>query len=294
MEIIKMENPTLPESSRQIAAQVYNPELPLLAQLPSRNTIAVRLVALWIELERIVVKAPEIDGRTSSEEEIKLMEAMISRYATLTPKEIGDSMRRAAKKAQEAAAAGQFPRLYLEDIEREVQKTVKEREKQDAAKEVLQLPANTGGNVFWGEPSEALAREWPGIAERTKLMRKTLGVPDWRERFWYGGGKDQELAAEKVLREMMYEMHRAGKWDRRQHDWEALAIWQKEFREAYPQHLDLIEGMKCPLDYLETEEIKKRLLRRNAQSANGADFPQHFDALFSATFDLYFRFKEGK
>lgn len=291
MEIIKKENPTLPESSRQTEVQVYSPELPLLAQLPSRNTIAVRLVALWIELERIVVKAPEIDGRTSSEEEIKLMEAMISRYATLTPKEIGDSMRRAAKKAQEAAAAGQFPRLYLEDIEREVQKTVKEREKQDAAKEVLQLPANTGGNVFWGEPSEALAREWPNIVRNTKSIRETLNRNYLRDRFWYGGNKEQQAAAKQMLIQMVHDMTSAGFCTIDDLKKEAVGVFSSEFARAFTQHLDLVEHLACPLDFLQIDEIKKRLSRR---VADVSEFPDIDDCKYSATFDLYFKFKNEK
>ena len=260
--------------------------------------MAVALVAKWIELERLILKAPDIAGRTESGEEIRLMEKTMMRYATLTPPEMGDAIRKAAESRQrDYAANGGFPKLYIYDIESEFQQATTEKANRKNQAEALALPSNVGGNDFWGEPSEALAREWPRIVEMTKSVRQTLGVKNWRSRFWLIGNHDQRAAAINVLREMNHELHAAGKFDLRQQQWEAMAIWQGEFRAAYPQHIDLIfdtsgkSRLKCPLDHLEIEEVRAKLQRRNAQGENKAEFPERMDAIYSATFDAYWKFK---
>jgi hypothetical protein len=277
--------PKKPSSSTEIAE--FEAIKPVLEQREQSGTIAATLVLKWIELERIILKAPEIGGRIESDEEIRLMEKMILRYATFTPKEIGDAMRRAAEDRQrDYAQNGGYPKMYMADIEHELQKMGIERLKQKP--ETPQLAANTGGNAFWGDPSEALKREWPKIVRQTRVVRAIN--PKLRDRFWYGGSPEQRDSAVKMLRQMVIEMNDAGKWDLRQNQWETLAIFNSEFSSAFPAHLDLLDGLSCPIDPIQVDDRRKTLIRR---SMNVDAFPDIDDCKYCAVFDAYWKFTKA-
>lgn len=287
-----MENLTPKLSSNSTPIQVFEPEKAITTQIQSKTAIATVLVGKWIELERVILKAPEIHGRLQSGEEVALMEKMMMRYATLTPKEIGDAMRSAAEEAQKAFAANSraFPKLYLADIEEKCQERSAQKVREAEQKEALQLPKNVGGNIFWGEPSEALAREWPKIAEQTRMMRNTIS-PKMRDRFWFGGSYEQKEAAVKVLRQMILEMNNAGKWDLSGHHDAAKAIFANEFYAHYPQFANMTDGMKRPLCPIEVADIKARLQRVVPDLSS---FPDIEDCKYCAVFDSYWKFKGEK
>lgn len=288
-----MENLTLRQSSNSTSIQTFEPETSITSQIQSKTAIAAALVGKWIELERVILKAPEIHGRLQSEEEVKIMEKMMMRYASLTPKEIGDAMRAAAEEAQKGFAANSraFPRLYLADIEDECQKAAARKIRAAEQKEALQLPKNTGGNVFWGKPSEALQREWPKIVEQTKTLRQTINMPTARDRFWYGGSPEQRDAARQMLRQMVIEMNAAGKWDLKRNQSDALKIFQLEFCQAFPMFGGMIDGMDCPLSLIQVIDIEKRLQRLTPDTR---DFPDIDDCKFCAVFDAYWTFWHEK
>lgn len=279
------QNQSLQRSSNSTNIQAFEPSKPVKDQLDNSEAIAAVLVAKWIELERIILKAPEIEGRTDSEEEIKMMAAMMKRYGTFTPKEIGDAMRKAAEARQrDYSMNGGYPKMYLYDIEHELQKMGMERLK--SKPEPLTLAQNTGGNQFWGEPSEALAREWPRIVRQTRLVRQTIHQT-MRDRFWYGGSAEQRECAVKMLRQMVQEMMDAGKWDLVQNQWEALAIWQAEFCREFPTYGGMVDGMKCPICPIQVGEIRQKLSRI---AITQGEFPDIDDARYCAVFDAYWKF----
>lgn len=229
----------------------------------------------------------------AAKEELREMSRLLKKYQSLTMTQVGASIRNAARdKMQELSRYPQaYPRLFSYEIEEALRETTAEMLRKKEGEIALQLPANTGGNVFWGEPSEALAREWPNIVRNTKSIRETLNRNYLRDRFWYGGSKEQQAAAKQMLIQMVHDMTAAGFCTIDDLKQEAVGVFRSEFARAFPQHLDLVERLACPLDFLQVEECKKRLSRR---IADVSEFPDIDDSKFCATFDLYFKFKEGK
>jgi len=237
---------------------------------------------------------------TASTEELGLITRLMRQYGTITPAEFAECIRLAAiQKQKELAAKLQtFPTLYGADFEDEIQQLTLRKMKANA--DVLSLPANTGGNQFFGEPSEALAREWPRIKAQTELLRKTINAK-MRDRFWYGGAQAQRDAARAMLGQMVHDMKQAGQWDQRQHEWEMLAIFQSEYRNAYTGWERLIEqGMEPPLTAAVVAELRRRTELKISQTvANGGTppsielFPDPLDCTFCAIFDRYWKFWES-
>lgn len=284
-----MEHQLPSKSSDSTTKTVYKPTVPLKDQWETKGAVALALVTKWVELERIVLKAPEIPGRLESQEEILLMQSLISRYGTLTPKNFADAMRIAADKRQAALGeSGGFPKMYLVDIEHEIQEFIKNDSKRKEAEERLQIPANVGGNCFFGEPSDALASEWPKIVEQTKLLRSLGNGKFARSRFWYGGSRQQQEDAVKVLRQMVQEMNDAGKWDLSQHQYDVLAVFSSEFFTHYPSFAGMTDGMKRPICPIQVGEIRQRLQRLAPDLSN---FPDIDDCKYSAVFDSYWKFR---
>jgi len=291
---------SLVKSSKSTQTLAFDAQSPIVDQKETHWQIAASLVAKWWEVERIILKAPDIAGREQSTEEVSLMLAMMRKYATLTPRQIGDAIRKAADIAQAECAANSrlFPKLYLADIEHEIQEMILKAAK--AKPEVLQLEANTGGNSFWGEPSEALAREWPAIVAHTELMRgKIENGKTIRYMFWKMGDEVSRQASLSMLRQMVQEMHDAGNWDLSQNQWEALAIWQSWFCELYQNYGHFTEGMSKPISDSEVEAIKLKLAGKLAYATKSPSAPTlvHFplaaDARSCAVFDAYWKFWEG-
>lgn len=291
--------------STQSDSPLFDYDKPIADQLEKIGQISPLMLAKWIEIAAGLLEMGGSLLATSEgalDEKKTEIERLLKKYRSLTPRQFVESIRAAArdKMQQLAQHPERYPRLFAYEIEEALREaTAKLLRDNEAMASRLALPANVGGNDFWGEPSEALRREWPRIVEQVKTIRRELGIPNWRSRFWLIGSHDQRQSAVQVLRQMIVEMHEAGKWDLRQNQWEAVAIWANEFREAYPQHLDLIFDAKnssrltCPLDHLQIEDIRATIRRRNAEGVNKAEFPERMDAIYSATFDAYWKFKEG-
>lgn len=276
-------------------AVVYDHHKPILEQKEAFDQVAVDLWGIWIENERIILKAPEIAGRTESAEELERVKAMMLRHQDFTPKQFAQAVRIAAdRKVKEIATNGGFPRLYYPDIEEALlevgKKVVASR------KEPLQLPPNTGGNVFWGEPSEALTREWPRIVEQTMNMRRMLCVPDWRYRFWHCSNKEEKASAQQILLEMVSRLK--AKWP----EWsqqKALdlekAIFKQEYWMAYPDWKGVVDGMGSTRDSAELDRLWDETSKRITQAykANQSQipsidlFPKVYDCSNCAIFDMY-------
>jgi len=290
----------LSESSRPVRELVFDAEKKIGDQPQNIEDIAYGIVSKWIEIERIVLKAPEIRGRESSREEVDLVLKMMAHRPQFTPRRFGDAIRRAA---DESMKRGDFPRLLKTDIEEELVKMGIEDTENEGKVSVLMLEANTGGNRFFGEPTEALAREWPLIYDYTKGMRDMLTkATDWRDRFWLGGSSDQQAAAVQVLREMVVEMHNAGQWDLKKNQWEAVLIFQKEYRDRFdhPNDIGEMDDLLCPLDADQIAEKKAKVVHRltyrikkDVGYPTANDFPDLEDAKKCAVFDAYWKFWEG-
>jgi len=233
----------------------------------------------------------------NSEEEHGLIVRLIRQYGTITAAEFAECIRLAAIDKAKDLAAGQmrFPTLYFADFEEQIQKLTLKKLKEN--ENTLQLPANTGGNAFWGEPAEALAREWPKIAKQTKAVQQIS--PSLRDRFWLGGSEDQRAAAVGMLRQMVMEMRDADKWDQKQVDWSALAIFQAEYRLVFPRFDRLIEAqMECPMKANEVNELRDRtrwkiqqVTEVGGECGKLTDFPDAQDCTFCAIMDAYGKFK---
>ena len=113
------------------------------------------------------------------------------------------------------------------------------------------------------------------------------------------GSTEQKASAFGMLGQMVKEMKEAGAWDQQQVNWEALAIFQADFRAAFPQWDRLLDaGMTCPLRKSEVDELHQRV-RWKIQAATDsggdvpslANFPDPQDATFCAVFDAYWKFK---
>jgi len=292
-----MENHNLVQSSNSTGIQAFEPMQPIREQKESEWQIAASLVAKWIELERVVVKAQDIQGREQSTEEVSLMMSMMRKYATLTPRQIGDAMRNAAKDCQSDFANNRrlFPKMYLEDIEHSVQKMVLEILKNKP--EPLELPQNTGGNAFFGEPIEAIHREWPNIAKHTLLMRKnTAMASNWRYRFWHTSNADEKAAAMQMIAEMVEILKNRPDWDESKMRDRELKIFKVEYYEAFPDWPNVVDGMLSTrnpdeINRIRTETQTKITRQLRAGSTNIPPItaiPSIHECARCAVFDAYF------
>jgi len=237
---------------------------------------------------------------TESKEELGLVLRLMRQYGTITPAEFAEAIRAAAIVKQRELSQGlqKFPTLYAADFEDEIQKLTIKKMKEEPTR--LMIAANTGGNMFAGEPSEALAREWPKIYAHTKLMRQTIN-PKMRDRFWCQGSQDQRKSAFAVLAQMVWDLKQAGQWDQRQHEWEMLAIFQSEYRDAFQGWERLLDqGMDAPLSKAAVDDLRRRTELKISQTVtNGGSppsiefFPDPMDCTFCAIFDRYWKFWEG-
>jgi hypothetical protein len=287
--------PTLQNDTQRI--QAYERFTPIVDQKDARETITTALLAVWVNARIEIMQMDVSIVPVNSKEEFGLIERIVKQYGTITPSEFAECIRLAAIEKQRALSSGQasFPKLYAADFEEQIQKlTLKKlKEKENA----LELPANTGGNEFWGEPAEALAREWPKIAKQTKAVQQIS--PSLRDRFWLGGSENQRAAAVGMLRQMVQEMREADKWDQKQVDWSALAIFQAEYRLAYPKFDRLIESqMECPMKANEVNELRDRtrwkiqqVTEVGGECGKLTDFPDAQDCTFCAIMDAYGKFK---
>ena len=285
-----MSTPTLHGDTQR--TQGYDRLAPINAQQDSADAIAVALLAVWVNVRTQILQMSPSIVPTNSPEELGLIRRLLKKYNGFSPSEFAEAIRKAAitKMGELSRKEVLFPTLYAADFEAQLDEMGIEKVKQRDKEKALQLPANTGGNVFWGEPSEALAREWPNIVRNTKSIRETLNRNYLRDRFWYGGSKEQQAAAKQMLIQMVYDMTAAGFCTIDDLKKEAVGVFRSEFARAFPPHLDLVEHLACPLDFLQVEECKKRLSRR---IADVSEFPDIDDCKYSATFDLYFKFKEA-
>jgi hypothetical protein len=276
-----------------------NPSLSteIVKQREHADEIATYLLSVWVKARIEIMQMSPALVPTESKEEFGLIQRLTRQYGTISPSEFAECIRLAAIDKVKDLANGQmrFPTLYFADFEEQIQKlTLKKlKEKENA----LQLPANTGGNEFWGEPAEALAREWPKIAKQTKAVQQIS--PSLRDRFWLGGSENQRAAALGMLRQMVQEMREADKWDQKQVDWSALAIFQAEYRLAYPKFDRLIESqMECPMKANEVNELRDRtrwkiqqVTEVGGECGKLTDFPDAQDCTFCAIMDAYGKFK---
>ena len=284
-------------SSQGLPGQVtFDNDRPIGEQLDKIDAMAAVGVSKWATIRDSLLQTggsslPRTEE--AAKEELREMSRLLKKYQSLTMTQVGASIRNAARdKMQELSRYPQaYPRLFSYEIEEALRETTAEMLRKKEGEIALQLPANTGGNVFWGEPSEALAREWPNIVRNTKTLRATLNRDYLRDRFWYGGSKEQQAAAKQMLIQMVYDMTAAGFCTIDDLKKEAVGVFRSEFARAFPPHLDLVEHLACPLDFLQVEDIKKRLSRR---IADVSEFPDIDDCKYSATFDLYFKFKNEK
>jgi hypothetical protein len=288
---------TLPNDTPKLAA--YNRALPIIQQKDEKEDICTALLSVWVNVRIEVLQMSPTIVPTASHEELGLIRRLCNQYGTITPSEFAECIRLAAIDKMKDLAAGQmrFPTLYFADFEEQIQKlTLKKMKLEENA--VLKLTANTGGNSFWGEPVDALAREWPKIKAQTELLRSTINV-NLRDRFWFGGSKEQQQAAFGMLRQMVNEMKEAQRWNQGTFDWKCLALFQAEYRAAYPNWDRLIEnGMTSPIKKSEIADLKNRTERKISQTiTNGGDapsidlFPDPQDVVFCAIFDEYMKFK---
>lgn len=262
----------------------------IVAQKDREEAITAYLLGVWVTSRLEIMQMQPSLVPTASVEELGLLRRLMRQYGTTTPSEFAECIRLAAIDKQRDLSQGlaRFPTLYEADIGEKIQKLTLEKLKK--ADQTPQLPQNTGGNAFCGEPSEALAREWPKIMEQTKIVRGTIH-PGMRDRFWYGGSLEQRQSAVAMLRQMVFEMNEVGKWDLRQNQWEALVIFQHEFCQSFPTFGAMIEGMKCPICPIQVAEIKSKLSRI---ALSTADFPDIDDCKYSSVFDAYWKFTEAK
>ena len=272
----------------------------IVAQKNSETNIAQYLLGIWVVVRIEILQMSPSIVPTASQEELGIMTRLMRQYGTITPSEFAECIRQAAftKQRELAQKLQSFPTLYAADFEHEIQSLTLSKMK--AKSEALSLPANTGGNQFFGEPADALAREWPKIKAQTELLRKTINA-NMRDRFWYGGSKAQRDSARAMLGQMVNEMKVAGQWDQRQHEWEMLAIFQSEYRNAYNGWERLIDnGMEPPLSVVVVAELRRRTELKISQTiTNGGTppsiemFPDPLDCTFCAIFDAYWKFWES-
>lgn len=294
-------NPQHLPSYGTTAAVVYDHHKPLLEQKEAFEQVSIDLWGIWIENERIILKAPEIAGRTESVEELERVKAMMLRHQDFTPKQFAQAVRIAADhKVKELATNGGFPRLYYPDIEEALleigKKVVANR------KEPLQLPTNTGGNQFFGEPSEALDREWPHIVTQTMTMRRMLGIADWRYRFWHGSNPDERKAAQQMLLEMVGRLKtKWPEWSQEKALELEKAIFKQEYWTSYPDWKGVVDGMGSTRDNAELDRIWEETTKRITQAYRAKQaqvpsidlFPKVTDCSSCAIFDMYLAYWHG-
>jgi len=273
----------------------------IVGQKDRESIVAQYLLSIWVIVRIEILQMQPSIVPTASQEELGVILRLMRQYGTITPAEFAECIRAAAftKQRELAQKLQMFPTLYAADFEHEIQELTLKRMKTQA--DVLTLPANTGGNQFFGEPSEALAREWPKIKAQTELLRKTINAK-MRDRFWYGGSQAQRDAARAMLGQMVHDMKAAQIWDQRQHEWEMLAIFQAEYRANFQGWERLIDqGIEPPLTAPVVAELRRRTELKISQTvANGGTppsielFPDPLDCTFCAIFDAYWKFLESQ
>jgi len=293
-----MENPHTTTRQEATEMQLSTSKTPLkvslkteiVKQKESENLICEYLLSVWVSVRLEILQMQPSLVPTKSEEEMKLIGRFMRQYGTITVAEYAECIRLAAidKMRDLSQGLAKFPTLYAADFEEQIQKMTIAKIKQKESNEAKQLPKHTGGNEFAGEPSEVLARWWPKIVEQTKMMR-TIN-PKMRDRFWYGGSPEQRDSAVKMLRQMIWEMNEAGKWDLQQHYYDALAIFATEFFQYFPQYAGMTDGMKRPLCPIQVGKIRQRLQRLVLDLSN---FPDIDDCKYCAVFDAYWKFKNN-
>lgn len=279
------------------SSQNYDKLAPIVDQWDAVDGIAMALLSVWIRVRIEILQMSPSLVPTSSDEELGLVRRLIRQYGKLSPSEFAECIRLAAIQKQKDLSQRlvTFPTLYAADFEEELQKMSLQKLKND--ENALQLPANTGGNIFFGEPSEAIAREWPRIMAHTEMIRKTIN-PNLRDRFWYGGSKDQRASATAMLGQMVTDLRAAGVWEQRPFEWAAVRVFQAEYRLNFvgPEWERFIEGMEAPMTKAQVDEIRAKVERRigNASAVGAAVpsidlFPDPKDCTFCAIFDEYWK-----
>jgi len=280
--------------------QAYKKLAPIVGQSDATESIAAALLSIWVKVRIEVLQMQPTLVPTASTEELGLITRLMKQYGTITPAEFAEAIRAAAIVKQRELSQGlqKFPTLYAADFEDEIQKLTIKKMKEEPTR--LMIAANTGGNMFAGEPSEALAREWPKIYAHTKLMRQTIN-PKMRDRFWCQGSEAQRKSAFTVVAQMVWDLKQSGQWDQRQHEWEMLAIFQSEYRDAFQGWDRLLDqGMTAPLSKAAVDDLRRRTELKISQTVtNGGAppsiefFPDPMDCTFCAVFDAYWKFWEG-
>jgi len=277
----------------------YKKLAPIVDQRDATESIATALLSVWVKVRIEVLQMQPTLVPMASTEELGLITRLMKQYGTITPAEFAEAIRAAAIVKQRELSQGlqKFPTLYAADFEDEIQKLTLMKMKDEPAR--LMIEANTGGNMFAGEPSEALAREWPKIYAHTKLMRQTIN-PKMRDRFWCQGSEAQRKSAFAVVAQMVWDLKQSGQWDQRQHEWEMLAIFQSEYRDAFQGWERLLDqGMDAPLSKAAVDDLRRRTELKISQTVtNGGSppsiefFPDPMDCTFCAIFDRYWKFWE--
>jgi hypothetical protein len=272
----------------------------IVGQKDRESIVAQYLLSIWVKVRIEILQMSPIIVPTASTEELGLITRLMKQYGTITPAEFAEAIRAAAIVKQRELSQGlqKFPTLYAADFEDEIQKLTLKKMKEEPTR--LTIAANTGGNMFAGEPSEALAREWPKIYAHTKLMRESINAK-MRDRFWCQGSEAQRKSAFTVVAQMVWDLKQSGQWDQRQHEWEMLAIFQSEYRDAFQGWDRLLDqGMTAPLSKAAVDDLRRRTELKISQTVtNGGAppsiefFPDPMDCTFCAVFDAYWKFWEG-
>lgn len=291
--------PTQPETT----SNGLNPKLKteIVGQKDRENAVAGYLLGVWVKVRIEILQMSPTIVPTESKEELGLVLRLMRQYGTITPAEFAEAIRAAAIVKQRELSQGlqKFPTLYAADFEDEIQKLTLKKMKEEPTR--LMIASNTGGDMFAGEPADALAREWPKIYAHTKLMRQTIN-PKMRDRFWCQGSEAQRKSAFAVVAQMVWDMKQEGQWDQRQHEWEMLAIFQSEYRDAFQGWERLLDqGMTAPLSKAAVDDLRRRTEMKISQTVtNGGSppsiefFPDPMDCTYCAVFDAYWKFWESQ